>query len=228
MEEPNDDQVDSTLPPEWTLPELPKVITPSLSTAEFEEIFGGSDEENNFPLSVGGLQGHPELDNVLPNPNELFGAANIAESLNLEAGKVLAKKTEVETSKIEKPTAKEVAAKETTLSEKSTDIPKPVTDGEKGSEDCTKVSDEEHTSQTVDTKIDNVQLLEDGNNMIVEVMETEQVDNISGSVIGRRSARIKAREDSLLIGEEITVKSEGSEFDEESLVDSLLEKNNEG
>ena len=223
MEEPNDDQVDSTLPPEWTLPELPKVITPSLSTAEFEEIFGGSDEENNFPLSVGGLQGHLELDNVLPNPNELFGAANIAESLNLEASKVLAKKTEVETSKTEKPTAKE-----TTLSEKSTDIPKPVTDGEKSSEDCTKVSDEEHTSQTVDTKIDNVQLPEDGNNMIVEVMETEQVDNISGSVIGRRSARIKAREDSLLIGEEVTVKSEGSEFDEESLVDSLLEKNNEG
>ena len=40
----------STLPPEWTLPDLPHPTAPSLSTAEFHEIFGGNDVENSMPL----------------------------------------------------------------------------------------------------------------------------------------------------------------------------------
>ena len=42
--------LDSTLPKEWSLLELPD---PTLHTSEFEQIFGASDDENDdFPLSL--------------------------------------------------------------------------------------------------------------------------------------------------------------------------------
>lgn len=215
MEDTTDEQEDSTLPPEWTLPELPKNITPSLTTAEFEEIFGGSDEESNFPLSVGGLQGHLELETVLPNPNELF-SPTIPESLNLESKTSSTEKTEVETSTIEKQPAEEI-----TVTDTVDEDPKLVTDEEKLADVC-KV-DNELIDQPIKTE------LTEDDNIIVDVVGTDK--DVPGSTAGRRSARLRAREDNVLVGDvEVTVKSEkgeNNEFDEESLVDSLLEKNSE-
>ncbi len=215
MEDTTDEQEDSTLPPEWTLPELPKNITPSLTTAEFEEIFGGSDEESNFPLSVGGLQGHLELETVLPNPNELF-SPTIPESLNLESKTSSTEKTEVETSTTEKQPAEEI-----TVTDTVDEDPKLVTDEEKLADVC-KV-DNELIDQPIKTE------LTEDDNIIVDVVGTDK--DVPGSTAGRRSARLRAREDNVLVGDvEVTVKSEkgeNNEFDEESLVDSLLEKNSE-
>ena len=78
------DQEEDSFPPEWTLPELPKPSAPSLSTAEFEEIFGGSDDENSFPLSLSGLQeDHDKLNMDLPRTRELL-LSSIEESLEMK------------------------------------------------------------------------------------------------------------------------------------------------
>ena len=205
MEDTNSDQVDSTLPPEWVLPELPHHLTPSLSTAEFEEIFGGSDEEGNFPLSVGGLQGHMELDNVLPNPNELFA---IPAPLNIESKPPAEEKMEIDNKK----TVNDSPVKQTT-----------VTDNRRDSKENVPSSSYELVAPSAqDSKV-----------ILEAVQSTVGDDNVVGEsevagASGRRSARLRAKEEGLVVGENMTIKSEKEDIiDEESLVDSLLEKNNE-
>lgn len=78
------DQEEDSFPPEWTLPELPKPSVPPLSTAEFEEIFGGSDDETSFPLSLSGLQeDHDKLNMDIPRTRELL-LSSIEESLEMK------------------------------------------------------------------------------------------------------------------------------------------------
>ena len=225
MEENDDQQVDSTLPPEWTLPELPKVHTPSLSTAEFEEIFGGSDEEDNFPLSMGVLRDHMELDSVLPNPNELF-QSTISDTLSLGSKPVdvLADSMETENTitcnntlnltveeankaaENQNPTSKETNTpynKNTPSSKKSCEVKR----AETGGLECGKEGEEEAEVNKDD-----------------DSSPSAPADTASTS---RRSARIRAKKERReVVG--VTVKEEESELDEESLVDSLLERDKEG
>lgn len=200
MEDTNSDQVDSTLPPEWVLPELPHHLTPSLSTAEFEEIFGGSDEEGNFPLSVGGLQGHMELDNVLPNPDELFA---IPAPLNIESKPP---KMELDNKK----TVNDSPVKQTSVTD----------DG--GDKSVPSSSFELVAPSAQDSKV----TLEAVQSTVGDSNDVEESEVAGAS--GRRSARLRAKEEGVMAGEDVTIKSEKEDvMDEESLVDSLLEKNNE-
>lgn len=235
MDDGNDDQVDSTLSTEWTLPDLPKTLTPSLSTAEFEDIFGGSgDEEGNFPLSVGGLQGH--LDNVLlPNPNELFNTS-IPEPLNMET------KPEEEESvddKMDVDKNNKDPQDDSTVDKTDTN-----TTSTCNSSGDTDNKEHDEVQETTPTSTSIAETTNEGEEPCDEAKptctSTNDSSNTAGTTtgtttgtVGRRSARIKAREEqnNMMVAENVTIKSEGPAgdevFDEENLVDSLLEKNNE-
>ena len=232
MDEASDEQVDSTLPPEWALPELPKDLTPSLSTAEFEEIFGGSDDENDFPLSVGGLQGHMALNNVLPNPSELFSGTIPPLNLESKSLNVSTDKMEVEMDPVKDDSStKQLTSNKEPLDDdqeppQSVNTPVPDDSIEKTDLPPTETSGEVTNNRKSTTTVENKE--DDTSNAPSEPVAV-------ANTVSRRSARIRAKEEistsSIVVGENVTVKSEkgeeSSELDEESLVDSLLERNSE-
>lgn len=73
----------TSFPPEWTLPDLPNPTAPSLSTAEFREIFGGSDEDSGLPL-IGLQDDGPPLPSHPPQEEEDILLATMEESLEIK------------------------------------------------------------------------------------------------------------------------------------------------
>lgn len=209
MEEEQQDHVDSTLPPEWVLPELPQSHTPSLSTAEFEEIFGGSDEEENFPLSLGGLQGHMTLGDGAPKPNELL-ISSIEQSLALEPLRESSADDKViidteEEHKMDVDIKNEVSCMDTTNEET--------------------IESNDNIIDESSNKVDSGVLVDD------ESMDHSNMNNEETPGVSRRSARIKAKEEDPLFGgiSESKKEEEKDEVDEDekSITHTLLEKDKE-